>query len=387
MFNRRSFLKTSAVMALAPTVPMFLSKTAARAGDAKDSNILVVLQLDGGNDALNTLVPKRSEEYRKLRPRLAIAAKDTVSINDDYGLHPQMRPLETLLAAGEVATIQGIGYPNPSRSHFESMAVWHTAKRDPGDHTGYGWLGRAMDLRGGDSYLIGGEIPLALRGRRSAAVSLTRFEDLMLANPASVNVGGASQQEDLLAFVSRHSVEASTAAERLAGIAKAKVDATYPQNALGERMKLIGRLIKGDLGTRVFYTTQGGYDTHSGQQFNHANLLNDFASSVAAFFKDMKAAKLADRITLLAFSEFGRTIKENGSAGTDHGTAGVSFLFGPNVVGGLHGKPADWKTLKDGEPTPTCDFRQLYAGLLSDWLKVDGDVLDGKYEAMKLVKG
>jgi uncharacterized protein (DUF1501 family) len=189
-----------------------------------------------------------------------------------------------------------------------------------------------------------------------------------------------------LAFVARHSTEATVAAERIAKIANAKSEASYPGTGLGQRLKLVGQLLKADMGTRVFYTLQGGYDTHSSQQFTHANLLAEFAGAVAAFFADLQAAKLAEQVTLLAFSEFGRTIKENGSAGTDHGTAGVAIVVGPHVRGGVHGTLPSLTELKDREPIPTTDFRRLYASLLTGWLGIDGDVLHGKYEALPLLK-
>src|SRR6478735_3184533 len=159
MFTRRSFLKSSALVALAPTVPVFVTRTARAAGETKDSRILVVVQLDGGNDGLNTLVPLKNETYAKLRPKLKIADKDTIKLGDEFGLHPSMRPVAKLVEAGEFLAMPGVGYPNPSRSHFESMAVWQTAKRDVEEHKGYGWLGRALDTLGGDSYTITSDVP------------------------------------------------------------------------------------------------------------------------------------------------------------------------------------------------------------------------------------
>jgi uncharacterized protein (DUF1501 family) len=387
MFTRRSFLKSSALVALAPTVPVFVTRTARAAGSEADRRILVVVQLDGGNDGLNTLVPLKNETYQKLRPRLKIADKDTVKIGDAFGLHPSMRPVAKMVEAGELLAMPGVGYPNPSRSHFESMAVWQTSKQDKEEHKGYGWLGRALDAAGGDSYTITSDVPRALRGRRSAAIALTRIEDLFLADVKSAKAAaGGDVQQDLLQFVHRHAVDGSTAAEKMAALAKGTDGAGYPGTGLSDRLKLIARLMKADLGTRIFYTTQGGYDTHATQQFGHANLLNEFAGAVNAFFADLKNAKLADRVTLLAFSEFGRTIKENGSAGTDHGTAGVTFLAGPNVKGGVAGTLPSLTELQDGEPKMTTDFRRVYATILSDWLGVQGDVLGGKYETMPLFK-
>ena len=201
MFNRRSFLKASSLIALAPTVPAFIARSARAAGPEKDARILVVVQLDGGNDALNTLVPFKDAAYAKLRPRLKLADKDLLKLSDSLGLHPSFRAADKLMKSGQMVAITGVGYPNPNRSHFESMAVWHTAKTDPEEHKGYGWLGRALDTTGGDSYTVTADVPRALRGRRSAAVALTRMEDLTLADAITArNATGQETQDDLLSI-------------------------------------------------------------------------------------------------------------------------------------------------------------------------------------------
>jgi uncharacterized protein (DUF1501 family) len=385
MLTRRNFLRSSSLLALAPTVPAFLARTAWAASPDKDGRVLVVVQLDGGNDGLNTLVPLGNETYQKLRPTLKVADKNAIKLADGFGLHPSFRPVDKLIKAGQLLAVTGVGYPNPQRSHFESMAVWHTARTDPEEHKGYGWLGRALDLAGGDSYTITTDVPRALRGRRSAAIALTRLEDLMLADAGTVkDATGPEAQQDLLAFVRRHAVDGTAAAEKMAALTKGADGAGYPSSAIADRLRLVARLLKADLGTRVFYTTQGSYDTHATQQFIHSNLLNEFAGAVAAFFADLQAAKLADRVTLLAFSEFGRTIKENGSGGTDHGTAGVVFLAGPHVKGGVVGTLPSLTDLDKGEPKMTTDFRRVYATALSEWLNFKGDVLDRPYESVKL---
>jgi uncharacterized protein (DUF1501 family) len=371
MFTRRQFLKSASLIALAPTVPVFLARTAGAAPAAKDRRVLVVVQLDGGNDALNTVVPHADPAYAQYRPKLKIAKKDLVKLNDDLGLHSALKPLGRLLEAGQLAVLPGVGYPNPNRSHFESMAIWHTARFDPEERKGYGWLGRALDPSGGTSYAIGGAVPGALRGSRSAAVSLSRLEDVLLADAATTARPGPAES-DLLAFAQRQAADAQKAADQLARLAGS--DGTgYPASGLADRLKLVARLLKADLGARVFYTLQGGYDTHASQTFTHSNLLGEFAGAVAAFFADLAAAKLADRVALLAFSEFGRTVRENGSGGTDHGTAGAVFLAGAGVRGGVVGTMPSLTDLDGGEPKMTRDFRQVYATALADWLGLPAD--------------
>ena len=298
--------------------------------------MLVVIQLEGGNDGLNTVIPFADPEYAKLRPTLKQNPNRLIKVTDAVGLHPSLTGFGKLLEKNQFAIIPGVGYPNPSRSHFRSMAVWQTARFDPEEHNGFGWLGRALDgspaLAVGipGSLLIGdSQPPVALRGRRSIAAAFDRPEDFALSPDMAVNVSSTSAGDDLGAFVRRSTLDAYTAAGPLAAAGTSGDRADYPATALAGHLQLVARLLKADLGARVYYTVQGGYDTHATQQFTHANLLRELGDAVAAFFADLTAAKLADRVTLLAFSEFGRTIKENGSGGTDHGTAAPCSWPGP----------------------------------------------------------
>ena len=387
MLTRRMFLKTASLLALAPTLPAFLAKTALAADPARDGRVLVVVQLDGGNDALNTVVPHADPEYAKLRPSLRLAANSLVKVNDEVGLHRSLKPLDSLLQQGHLAVIPGVTYPNPSRSHFNSMAIWQTAKFDPEEHKGYGWLGRALDTVGGSSVLVGnGAIPTTLRSRRSAAIALARPDDLLLSDAATAKQTlGSDTKDDLLDFVRRQAVDGYGAAERMSGLAKSS-DAVYPGTRIAEQLRLAAGLLKADLGARVLYTQHGGFDTHAAQNFTHANLLREFGGAVQAFFADLQQAKLADRVTLLAFSEFGRTIKENGSGGTDHGTTGCVFVAGGGVKGGLIGSMPSLTDLAQGEPKMTTDFRRIYATVLDRWLNCASEkVLEGRFDHLPLL--
>jgi uncharacterized protein (DUF1501 family) len=374
MPTRRDFLKTSSLLALAPTVPGFLARTAWAVGPERDRRVLVVVQLDGGNDGLNTVIPFAEPEYAKLRPMLKQDPKRLIKVNDTVGLHPSLAGFGKLLEKGQLAVILGVGYPNPSRSHFRSMSVWHTARFEPEEHTGLGWLGRALDgsvaTDGAPGSLLVGDSqpPVALRGRRSVAATLDRPEEFALNPDMVVKSKIASPGDDLAAFVRRSTLDAYATADRLVAAGKSANGADYPATALAGRLKLVAQLLKADLGARVYYTIQGGYDTHATQQFTHANLLGELGGAVAAFFADLTTANLVDRVTLLAFSEFGRTIQENGSGGTDHGTAGPVFLAGPGVKAGLIGTMPSLTRLDGGEPVMTTDFRQVYATVLEDWL-------------------
>jgi uncharacterized protein (DUF1501 family) len=387
MLTRRSLLKSAPLLALAPTVPAFLANTARAAGPKPDASVLVVVQLDGGNDALNTVVPFTDPEYAKLRPRLRHDPKQLVKLNDSLGLHPALKPLGKLWEGGQLAVVPGVGYPNPSRSHFASMAIWHTARFEEEEiRASSGWLGRALDDKGGESCVVGNDIPHAVRGRRAPAVSLTRAEDLLLTDPTATKaaVGTPTQTDDLLAFVRRQAADATAGAEKVAAMTSEKSDAAYPATALGRKLQLVARMLKAGSAARVYYTAQTGYDTHAQQPFAHNTLLGEFAGAISAFFADLTAAKVADRVALLAFSEFGRTIKENGSAGTDHGTAGCAFLAGAGVKGGAHGTQPSLTDLDKGEPKMTTDFRRVYATVLSDWLALPTDGLGGPMNPVKL---
>lgn len=233
---------------------------------------------------------------------------------------------------------------------------------------------------------MAGETPQAVRGRRAAAVSLTRADDLILTDPDAVKaaIDTPDQADDLLAFVRRQAADATAGAARVAAVTRARSDAAYLATALGQQLQLVARLLKSGSAARVYYSAQGGYDTHAQQAFAHANLLAEFTGAVAAFFADLTAAKTADRVALLAFSEFGRTIRENGSAGTDHGTAGYAFLAGPGVTGGVHGAAPSLTNLADGEPKMTTDFRQVYTAALTDWLCLPTAGLGGPFAPVKL---
>jgi uncharacterized protein (DUF1501 family) len=386
MHTRRDFLRSASLLALAPTVPGFLARAARAAAPERDRRVLVVVQMDGGNDGLNTVVPFADDNYATLRPNLKVAANRLHKVNDQVGLHPSLGEFAKLLQAGQLAVVPGVGYPNPNRSHFQSMAVWHTARFDPDEQNGLGWLGRALDAGprpAAGALLVGTEAPpVALRGRRSVAAALNRPEDFALSadlDPRAL-AGAAGPDDDLAAFVRRSTLDAYATAGRLAAAAAPAGDAAYPAGGLAERLKLVARLLKADFGTRIFYTIQSGYDTHASQQFTHANLLTELASSVKAFLADLAAAKLAERVTVLCFSEFGRTVKENASGGTDHGTAGPVFLAGPNVKAGLVGTMPSLTDLVAGEPKMTTDFRAIYAGVLDHWLGLPAEAtLAGRF--------
>jgi uncharacterized protein (DUF1501 family) len=388
MRSGRAFLKSSlrgsSLIALAPTVPGFLVPAARAAGRDREGRVLVVVQLDGGNDGINMVVPFADEGYARHRRVLRLPANDLIKLDGALGLHPGMREAARLLQSGRLAIVPGVGYPNPDRSHFRSMAIWHTARLDPEGHDESGWLGRGIDAMGQgrtSAVSVGsGSPPLAIRGRRSIASNLERIDDL-LPDPEIVpaRAGAADHPgDDLLAFVRRSALDAYTSADRLATAARIKdAGARYPATALGERLRLVARLLKGGFAARILYTSQSGYDTHAYQLSTHFDLIAELSSALRAFLDDLAAAKLAERVLVVCFSEFGRRVAENGSAGTDHGTAGLVLLAGPSVRTGVVGRYPSLTDLADGDLKWLVDFRQVYATVLDEWLGLDSQVVLG----------
>jgi uncharacterized protein (DUF1501 family) len=407
MLSRRDFLRaglhTSTLVALAPTVPGFLVRTARAAQPVRDGRMLVVVQLDGGNDGINTIVPFADEGYAKHRKSLRLRTDRLLKINREIGWHPAMSDAAKLMESGRLAVVQGVGYPNPSRSHFKSMAIWHSANVNlprtdvdiatAEDKAALGWIGQALDegRKPADGspaaqFVGSGSMPEALRSRRSVASAITRAEDsvLMLPGVARSAVGGGGN-DDLAAFVRRSMLDAYSTSERLGKVLRSDDrGSNYPSTTLASRLRTIARLIKGGAGTRVYYTSQGTYDTHYAQEPAHSILLAELAGALRAFLDDLAAAKLADRVAVLCFSEFGRRVQENGSQGTDHGTAGPVFVAGPSVRAGLVGATPKLLDLKDGDLRSGIDFRQVYATLLVDWLGLPAQqALGGTFERLQ----
>jgi uncharacterized protein (DUF1501 family) len=399
MNTRRDFLarglRDSSLIALAPTLPGFLARTARAAAPEKDGRILVVVQLDGGNDGINTVVPFKDDGYARHRKAIRLPEKRLIKINAEVGLHPAMRDAGKLLESGRLAIVPGVGYPDPSRSHFRSREIWQSARLDPRDHTGLGWIGRALDVSprpvdGAPAALLVGpdSPPPAIRGRRSVSAALDRLDDYALTAKDKAAGPIGAPDDELGRFLRRSLLDAYATADRLEGVASAGgARPSYPDSALAERLRLTARLIEAGLGTRVYYLEQGDYDTHGHQLARHAPLLEELSGSLKAFLDDLAASRLADRVLVMVFSEFGRRVAENGSMGTDHGTAGPVFLAGPQVRPGLIGSYPSLTDLADGDLKMTVDFRRLYAGILQGWLGLPSkEALGGDFEPIPLFR-
>jgi uncharacterized protein (DUF1501 family) len=400
--TRRELLRLglggSTLLACGTTVPTFLARSALALADGPrrdaDRRILVVIQLDGGNDGLNTVVPHGDDIYHKSRPRLALKAKDVKPIDDHVGLHPSLDGFTKLRDEGLLAIVQSVGYPNPNRSHFESMAIWQTARLHPGQEEP-GWLARAIDAGraapGSDApaiHIAAEALPQALRGGRSVIPSVATADQLRrrLGVPGTDGVQeqramldqiaghAANSDNPLLQFVSRSTVISYASSARLEAVLHDDGTAEDPESyGLARRLKLIARMIKAGLSTSIYYTHLGGFDTHAEQLNQHSSKLFELSRSVRSFLTEIDRSGDGDRLTVLIFSEFGRRLRENASAGTDHGTAAPVLLIGRHVHGGLHGPYPDLERLKDDDPEHAIDFRQVYATVLERWLKLPAE--------------
>jgi uncharacterized protein (DUF1501 family) len=410
MFSRRAFLKTSPLLSLSPLVPGFLARTARAATPEPDGRVLVVIDLAGGNDGINTVVPFADEGYAKHRKVLRLSKDRLIKVNDRAGLHPSLGDFGKLLEDGRLAVVQGVGYPEPSASHAGSATVWRTARFIKEEQQeGHGWLGRAFSQAAAaasgspTSFSIGTEpVPVALRGRGAVASALNDFEDYTATAQAKLRaaIGGPATNDDLTAYVRRGLLDGYRTADGLREAGRGqKADIVYPETELARRLELVARVLKAGLGTRAFYTTQassgptpGGYDTHTYQLPSHALLLNELGGALRAFLDDLAAAKIAERIAVLVFSEFGRRAAENGSGGavgTDHGTAGPVFLAGPGVRAGVVGEAPRLTDLDaNGNLKTGIDFRRVYATVLEDWLGLPARAaLGGVFEKLPLIRG
>jgi uncharacterized protein (DUF1501 family) len=386
MLTRRDFLRHATLIALAPTVPAFLAQAARSARPARDARAVVVIQLDGGNDGINTVVPYQDEGYAKYRTALRLPRDQLLKAAGGLGLHPSLGGFAKLLEAGRLAVVQGVGYPNPDRSHARSMAIWHTARLDPEGHEHQGWLGRALGgvarpYKGAPASLFLGlnAAPIALRNRGAVASALADLNDFAATPDARARqaAAGPEPKDALTTFVRRSLLDGYVTADWLKEIRAADPGAAYPATPLAGRLELVARLIKSGLGARVYYALQASYDTHATQLATHAELLAELGGAVRAFLDDLTAAQLADRVAVLAFSEFGRRVAENGS-GTDHGTAGPVFLAGGAVRGGFVGATPSLTDLEDGDLKVGIDFRRVYATVLEDWLGLPAEAALGQ---------
>ena len=403
MFNRRDFLTRtlggSSLLAVGGVVPEFLASTA-RAADAQKGKdtVLVVVELTGGNDGLNTVAPFADDLYHKARPTLGITKKEALKLDDHVGLHPRLTELKGLFDQKKLAVIQGVGYPNPDRSHFESMDIWQSADVKRIEKTG--WLGRAAgaidNTSGGVPIFHSGTgSPLAIAGApNGGAVSVNEQAAFKLDLGADADRQKARRKlledvsapqkvagDDIASFVQKRQVQTLAAVETLRELVEGPDAVRRYGGGLTQKLQLVAGLIAKGFGTRIFYVSIDGFDTHANQAPAHAALLTELADAIGNFFETLKGTGDNERVRLMTFSEFGRRVKENGSRGTDHGAASCLFVAGPSVKGGVVGKHPSLSDLGDDDLKFHTDFRRVYATMLGSWLGCDSKaVLGAKWD-------
>ncbi len=380
----------AAALGAGAALPLFLRETDmafaanALAGVEHDhpERILVVLELTGGNDGLNTVVPYTNDEYYRLRPTLGIKKDKVLRLNDELGFHPSLAGWERLFKDGQMAIVNGCGYPNPTRSHFESMRFWHTAV--PNAPEQYGWVGRLADARypqADGNYIVN------LASIQSPAVVSAKHSPIVFDDPDRFRREGSTEQAELFReFAAQREPSgnpamdfvrsiASTAQESSGFIRQACAEfrskADYGYGAIGPVLQRIVAQIDADSPARIYYTSFGSFDHHAGQANAHRTLFDQIGDALLGFQNDLEAVGRAEQVAVVMFSEFGRRVKENLSLGTDHGVAGPMFVVGNQVKGGFYGELPSLTDLDEGDLKMTTDFRHVYATMIKEWLGVD----------------
>jgi uncharacterized protein (DUF1501 family) len=404
--KRRNFLLTTAsgLAVVANTEHVFARALGQRplpGLPGGDNRCLVVINLYGGNDGLNCVVPHGDDRYYQLRPGLAIARGDVLAIDAHLGLNPGMRSFKALYDKGIVAIVQGVGYPNPDHSHFRSTEIWQTAAPERYEHTG--WLGRYFDDAGlpRDNLFKGVSVsrvlPELLASERTDIPAVAGLGDYRMVADTSAAARAAFAREasdrslpfesPYLAHVMEIESDAQRGSEELPKlVAGYTTKASYPATALGRSLALAAQIVGSNLGTRVIYVEHGSFDTHVNQKIVQNLLLTEFSNAVGAFYDDLAAHGNDRRVLTLTFSEFGRRIDENGNRGTDHGEASPLFLIGGGVRGGLYGTAPDLVATNMGNVRFTIDFRSVYATVLERWLgRPSAAVLNGEFQKLPVL--
>jgi uncharacterized protein (DUF1501 family) len=369
--------------------PLYAEAAGGQEAAPADPTVLVVIQLTGGNDGINTLIPYGLGGYFDARPTLAMREHEVLDVDGKVGLHPSLKGLYSMYEQGRLAIVQGVGYPNPDRSHFRSMDIWQTAEPDKLGRDG--WLGRyvASSLSGVHNPLkalqIGNISNKAFDSDEVNVPVIQTLDTFRLVDPktpsveqnriaqAFLDMYDPKRQGVQLQVACRRGVEAYESVAAIQSLGSSyRNKVVYPKTGIGKDLQLVSQILTGQSGTRVFYAQLGGFDDHAQEKQQHAKLLEDLDVAVTAFYADLEEQGLADRVVTLAFSEFGRRVKENGSGGTDHGTAAPVFVMGNKVKGGLYGVyPSLTNVDRNGDLKYEVDFRSVYHTLIDRWLQGD----------------
>lgn len=395
--RRREFIKQTSIASSLVLVPSFVNAFDNLLQNELGHKRLVIIQLDGGNDGLNTIIPFRNDIYYKNRPSLAIKGNDLIKATDDIGFHSSLKPLKRLYDNGYVSIINNVGYPNPNRSHFRPMDIWQTASHSNQSLTS-GWIGRYLDFYGKapyDAIEVDESLSLAMKGETLSAIATNNAQRLF-----------RTSQEPYFKKIIKHRSDAHLSEHNLGYLYKALIAAessakyiyetsktfsskqTYPNTQFSKQLKTTAEFINSGLQTKVYYTSLGGFDTHANQANNQSRLLSQYAEGVEAFVNDLKHNGTFKDTLILTFSEFGRRVKQNAAYGTDHGTANNVFIIGENLKKqGFYNELSKLEDLdNNGDLKFEVDFRTIYATILNKWLNVDDEkILNHSFQKFNFI--
>ncbi|MBK8041563.1 MAG: DUF1501 domain-containing protein [Haliscomenobacter sp.] len=397
--RRREFLRQSGLASTALFVPAFLNQLQfGKLQQRRSGKILIVIQLSGGNDGLNTIVPYRNDLYYKFRPSLGIPPEQVLKVDADQGFNPALESLRSLYDDGLVTVLNSVGYPNPDRSHFRSMDIWHSASSSQ-EYWNTGWLGRYLDSNCAgcatpyhaielDDYLS-----LALKGAQRTGFAMSEPAQLKRTteNRFLKAIGQqhpASEDHDHVAYLYKTMASTQSSANYLFEQSKVYASSVaYPQTPFGRDLKTVAELITADTDTKIYYVSLTGFDTHANQKVQQERLLKQYADGVNALVTDLKQQGLLQDTLILTFSEFGRRVSQNASNGTDHGTANNLFLIGGSLKKpGFFNEAPDLTTLDEEDLIYKLDFRSVYSTVLKQWLQADvPDILGSDFPALALL--
>jgi uncharacterized protein (DUF1501 family) len=393
VIKRREFLQVGSLATASFMVPKFLKAFESKTMVPPGNKVVVVLQLSGGNDGLNTVIPVRNDIYYRSRPRIGIAKNKAISITDEVGLHPALTAFADAYNDGSLSILNNVGYPNPDRSHFRSMDIWHTASNS-NEYLNTGWLGRYLDAqcngcaRPTQALELDDMLSLALKGEQSKALAFKDPKRLFgtsnerFFKEVSRQHGTADHHHDEqpVEYLYKTMAETLSSADYIFKQSKHQpTTGDYPKTELGTNLKTIASLIYSEINTKVYYVSLGSFDTHINQEAQQQRLFKEMNDAVAAFMKDLKANNRFNDVLFFTFSEFGRRVSQNASGGTDHGTANnMFFMSGGLKEKGILNNLPDLSDLDEGDLKYKIDFKNVYATVLDKWLAADSQKILGK---------
>lgn len=387
--KRRNFIQQSALASSLFFVPSFVKAFENVTKDVLGFKKLVIIQLAGGNDGLNTIIPFNNDIYYKNRPQIALKKQQVIGVTDELGFHPSLSPLKNLYDNGHLSILNNVGYPNPNRSHFRSTDIWQTASNH-NEYLNTGWLGRYLDNYAQNSYVgieLDDSLSLILKGKKFNGIA-TKNPTVLYQNMKTPYFEKVLEyqtdthlSEHNLGYLYKTMIEAKSSANYIYETSKTfKSKLEYPNNPFGKQLKTTAEFINSGLQSKVYYVSMGGYDTHAGQTNKQNKLLEMYASGIDIFVKDLEKNDTFKDTLILTFSEFGRRLKQNAANGTDHGAANNVFLIGKNLKKpGFYNESPDLTNLDDnGDIQHSIDFRSIYATILDKWMDVNDEVILNK---------